>query len=66
LRVEKRFHFGKRTAVSILAEGFNVTNARNPRLIDTAYVAGQPGPTFGQVLVPLPGREIQLGLRLRF
>ncbi len=27
LRVEKRFHFGKRTAVSILAEGFNVTNA---------------------------------------
>jgi len=66
LRVEKRFHFGKRTAVSILAEGFNVTNARNPRLVDTAYIAGQPGPSFGQVLVPLPGREIQLGLRLRF
>ena len=66
LRVEKRFHFGKRTAVSILAEGFNVTNARNPRLVDTAYIAGQPGPSFGQILVPLPGREIQLGLRLRF
>jgi len=66
LRVEKRLRFGKRTAVSILAEGFNVTNARNPRLIDTAYVSGQPGPNFGEVLVPLPGREIQLGLRLQF
>lgn len=66
LRAEKRFAVGKGTVVSILAEGFNVTNARNPRLIDNAYVAGQPGPTFGQVLVPLPGREMQLGLRLRF
>ncbi len=46
--------------------GSEVTNARNPGLIDTAYVAGQPGPSFDQVLVPLPGREIQLGLRLRF
>jgi hypothetical protein len=66
LRLEKRFHFGTRTAISALVEGFNVTNARNPRLIDAAYVAGQPGPNFGKVRVPLPGREIQFGLRLQF
>ncbi len=66
LRLEKRFHFGARTAISALVEGFNVTNARNPRLIDAAYVAGKPGPNFGKVRVPLPGREIQLGLRLQF
>ena len=51
---------------SLLVEGFNVTNAKNPRLIDAAYVSGAPGPTFGGVLVPLPGRELQLGARLKF
>jgi len=66
LRVEKRFRVSKRSVISALVEGFNVTNARNPRLIDTAYVNGQPGPTFGGVRVPLPGREIQLGARLQF
>jgi len=66
LRLEKRFHVGKRGGVSLLFEGFNVTNARNPRLIDAAYVSGQPGPNFAEVRVPLPGREIQLGLRLQF
>jgi hypothetical protein len=29
-------------------------------------VKGAPGPTFGGVLVPLPGRELQLGARLKF
>jgi outer membrane receptor protein involved in Fe transport len=66
LRAEKRFQLGGRTEASLLVEGFNVTNAKNPRLIDAAYVAGAPGPTFGDVLVPLPGRELQLGARLRF
>jgi outer membrane receptor protein involved in Fe transport len=66
LRLEKRFGVGRRGGVSFLVEGFNVTNARNPRLIDASYVGGQPGPNFGEVRVPLPGREIQLGLRLQF
>jgi outer membrane receptor protein involved in Fe transport len=66
LRVEKRFHLGGRSQFSVLAEGFNVTNARNPRLIDAGFVSGQPGPKFGTVNVPLPGREIQFGVRLQF
>jgi hypothetical protein len=66
LRLEKRFHVGKRGGISFLVEGFNVTNSRNPRLIDAAYVGGQPGPNFGEVRVPQPGREIQLGFRLQF
>lgn len=66
LRAEKRFHIGSRTEASLLVEGFNVTNAKNPRLIDAAYVRGAPGPTFGDVLVPLPGRELQLGVHLKF
>jgi hypothetical protein len=51
---------------TFLVEGFNVTNAKNPRLIDTSYVSGAPGPNFGNILVPLPGRELQLGARLKF
>lgn len=66
LRVEKRVNLGKRAAFSVLAEAFNVTNARNPRLIDAGYVDGQPVPDFGTTRVPLFGREIQFGLRLEF
>ncbi len=66
LRLEKNFHVGSATEASLLLEGFNVTNAKNPRLIDAAYVSGAPGPNFGNVLVPLPGRELQLGVRLKF
>ena len=65
-RVEKRFRPGGRYTLSILLEIFNLTNARNPRLIDNAFVDGSPGPAFGETLVPQPGREVQLGLRLRF
>jgi outer membrane receptor protein involved in Fe transport len=66
LRVEKRIGFGKRSAISLLAEAFNAANARNPRLVDASYVEGGPGPRFGTTRVPLPGREIQLGVRLEF
>jgi outer membrane receptor protein involved in Fe transport len=66
LRLEKRFHFGDRYAASLLVEAFNVTNRRNPLLVDNFYEGGQPGPSFGEVRVPLPGREIQFGLRLQF
>jgi hypothetical protein len=72
LRVEKRFSFGGRYAASALIEFFNLTNARNPRLIDATYASPSPGapvapgPNFGEVLVPLPGREAQIGFRLEF
>jgi outer membrane receptor for ferrienterochelin and colicin len=66
LRAEKSFRVGSRMDASLLVEGFNVTNAKNPRLIDASYVSGAPSATFGDILVPLPGRELQLGARLRF
>jgi carboxypeptidase family protein/TonB-dependent receptor-like protein len=66
LRAERTFRVGAGMDASLLVEGFNVTNAKNPRLIDATYVSGAPGPTFGNVLVPLPGRELQLGARLKF
>jgi hypothetical protein len=66
LRAEKRFHLGGRVEASLLVEGFNVTNAENPKLIDASYVGAAPSPTFGEVLVPLPGRELQFGARVKF
>jgi len=66
LRAEKSFRVGAGMDASLLVEGFNVTNAKNPRLIDASYVSGAPSATFGNVLVPLPGRELQLGARLKF
>ena len=54
------------TDASLLVEGFNVTNARNPRLIDAGYVGVGPGPNFGNILVPLSGRELQMGVRLKY
>jgi hypothetical protein len=66
LRAEKSFRVGAGMDASLLGEGFNVTNAKNPSLIDAAYVSGAPGATFGDVLVPLPGRELQMGARLKF
>ncbi|MGH9600992.1 MAG: TonB-dependent receptor [Terriglobales bacterium] len=66
LRVEKRFRLGERWSVSGLVEFFNLTNQANPRLIDAFFPGGMPGPSFGTVRVPLPGREIQLGARFQF
>jgi len=65
LRVEKSFRAGARHELAILAEAFNVTNEDNARLIDDGFVGSAPGPNFGEVRVPLSGREIQLGVRWR-
>ena len=65
MRIEKRFAIGRYTA-SALLECFNLTNASTPGLIDNFYQNGVPGPTFGTVKIPLPGRETQVGFRLRF
>jgi hypothetical protein len=66
LRLQKDFHVASSVAASLILEGFNVTNRKNPRLIDSSYVGGAPSATFGDVRVPLPGRELQLGVRLKF
>jgi hypothetical protein len=66
VRIEKRFRFADRFTVSPLAELFNVTNQANPELINNAWINGGPGPDFGKVRVPLPGREVQFALRFDF
>jgi hypothetical protein len=43
LRVSKRFRIGGRSALEIIGEGFNLTNATNPG----GYVAAQNNPDFG-------------------
>ena len=65
-RIEKRFKFAERYVASGLVEFFNLTNQANPKLINNSFIKGAPGPQFGQVLVPLPGREVQFGLRFQF
>jgi hypothetical protein len=71
LRLLKRFKIGERFTTSVLAEVFNLTNARNPSVIDNFYVRAEdgsfsPGPNFGKTRTPLPGREAQLGLKFEF
>ncbi len=66
LRIEKGLKFRERYKASALVEFFNLTNQANPELINTFFVNGAQGPQFGKVLVPLPGREVQLGLRFEF
>ena len=72
-RIEKQFRFRERFVVAPLVEFFNITNQANPKLINTFFTGctgqcanGAPGPQFGQVLVPQPGREVQFGLRFQF
>ena len=66
MRVEKSLRFGERYSLSPLVEFFNIANRANPELVNNSFVAGAPGPNFGKVLVPLLGREIQMGLRFTF
>jgi len=66
LRIEKNFRFAERYSLSPLVEFFNLTNQANPSLVNNAWISGAPGPEFGQVRVPLPGREVQFGLRFTF
>ncbi len=66
LRIEKAFHFADRFSLLPLVEFFNLTNQANPELVNNSWVSGAPVPDFGKVRVPLPGREIQFGLRLKF
>ena len=66
LRLEKGVMFGRGHRLAALVEFFNLTNAGNPLLIDSAFIDGEPSPDFGSTRVPLPGREVQVGIRVRF
>lgn len=67
MRVEKRFAFGNRYTASALVEVFNLFNAANPRVVENQILATTgPVATFGETRIPLPGRELQFGLRLQF
>ena len=71
LRLLKRFKINERMTTSVLAEVFNLTNARNPSVIQQFYTQGAngsfgPGPTFGTTLTPLLGREAQFGVKFEF
>jgi hypothetical protein len=61
LRVGKEFRLGGRRTLLGLIEFFNLTNRANPFRINTAF-----GPAIGQTIEPVPGREIQLGIRFDF
>ncbi len=71
LRLLKRFKIRERFNTSVLAEVFNLTNARNPSVIQNFYVMGangsfSPGPNFGGTRTPLLGREAQFGVKFEF
>ena len=66
MRVEKVFRLRDRFSLSPLVEFFNIANRANPELVNNAWINGAPGPDFGKVLVPVLGREIQMGLRFDF
>lgn len=66
LRVEKAWPLAEGRRVGLLVDVFNVTNARNPLLIDNAFLGAEAGPTFGETRVPRPGRELQLGIQVGF
>ena len=71
LRLLKSFKIRERFTTSVLAEVFNLTNARNPSVIQNFMQLGSggnfvPGPNFGGTQTPLPGREAQFGLKFEF
>ena len=66
LRVEKTFQLDRSRQLGILADVFNVTNAANPLFVNNGFVGSSPGPGFGATRIPLPGREVQLGIRYAF
>jgi hypothetical protein len=61
LRLAKEFGIGSQQRFTVLVELFNLTNRANPFRVNTAF-----GPSIGQTIEPLPGREIQFGFRFDF
>jgi Carboxypeptidase regulatory-like domain/TonB dependent receptor-like, beta-barrel len=79
VRLSKRFPFGKRGGVDLIAEAFNLLNTVNydvnsiqtgeflsgPTLTNPALPA-VPNPAYGQPTATLPPFEAQLGVRVQF
>lgn len=61
MRFAKEFRFGGSRNLMVMVEIFNLTNRANPLRINTAL-----GSTIGQTIEPVPGREVQLGVRVDF
>lgn len=60
LRLAKQFGSGTRRATALI-EFFNLFNRANPFIVNTVS-----GPEVGKTIQPLPGREIQIGVRFEF
>ena len=60
-RFAKEFRLGGRRNLTGMVDIFNLTNRANPFRVNTAF-----GPAIGQTIEPVPGREIQFGLRFDF
>jgi hypothetical protein len=61
LRFGKRFGFGEARSLTVMLEIFNVTNRANPLRVITAF-----GEDIGKTIEPMPGREMQIGVRFDF
>ena len=69
-RISRSFRVGGRVSIEALAEGFNLTNRRNPLTRNTNFGAGaypsNPSLTFNQITAVGEPRSFQFGGRVRF
>ena len=61
MRFAKEINVGASRALTLMLEIFNLTNEANPARIITAF-----GQDIGTTIQPLPGREMQIGVRFDF
>ena len=61
MRLAKTVKLSSSRALTVLVEMFNLTNEANPARIITAF-----GEDIGLTIEPLPGRELQIGVRFDF
>lgn len=63
MRVSKRFDIDERIRIRVMFEVFNLFNNANPAAVETTPKLPTP---LGKALQVLPGREVQIGLRIEF
>ena len=70
LRLSKKFNFGKRAGVEVIAEAFNLLDRVNYSEINAIFGSGayptNPLPTYGLYEQALPPRQIQLAAKVSF
>lgn len=67
VRLSRRFKAGRRVAIEVLADAFNVLNRANLQIPNNIIGVGPaPLPTFGQATAAGDPRQLQIGLRLTF